>query len=194
MQIYILPHIWCNRRRNFSLTKKRALSYNIQKCCNKTLAIFKLDPTQSNMLQHVATGWPNASNTRHYFIVFILFFILQEIVAMLSLKPGQKVLDVGCGIGGSGFYMVKVWLDPFFLSLVEKAGYIRVQSSEHRAKPAKAVTPSAKLYCVQPFSGILSSFFLWIESEISEQVRWQVATEEPNKGFWTCQVPYVMLS
>ena len=28
---------------------------------------------------------------------------------MLSLKPGQKVLDVGCGIGGSGFYMVKVW-------------------------------------------------------------------------------------
>ena len=34
--------------------------------------------------------------------------ILQEIVAMLSLKAGQKVLDVGCGIGGSGFYMVKV--------------------------------------------------------------------------------------
>lgn len=31
----------------------------------------------------------------------------QEIVAMLSLKKGQKVLDVGCGIGGSGFFMVK---------------------------------------------------------------------------------------
>lgn len=28
---------------------------------------------------------------------------------MLSLKQGQKVLDVGCGIGGGAFYMVKVW-------------------------------------------------------------------------------------
>lgn len=27
---------------------------------------------------------------------------------MLNLKHGQDVLDVGCGIGGSAFYMVKV--------------------------------------------------------------------------------------
>ena len=127
----------------------------------------------------------------YIFIVFILFFILQEIVAMLSLKPGQKVLDVGCGIGGSGFYMVKVWLDPFFLSLVEKAGSIRVQSIE-LSQSCHAICQI--VLCATFFLGLLSSFFLWIESEISEQVRWQVATEEPNKGFWTCQVPYVMLS
>jgi len=28
-------------------------------------------------------------------------------VKILNLKPGSKVLDVGCGIGGSAFYMVK---------------------------------------------------------------------------------------
>lgn len=27
---------------------------------------------------------------------------------LLNLKPGQKVLDVGCGIGGGDFYMAKV--------------------------------------------------------------------------------------
>jgi len=31
----------------------------------------------------------------------------QEFCAMLDLKEGQKVLDVGCGIGGSAFHMVK---------------------------------------------------------------------------------------
>ncbi|KAK9067569.1 hypothetical protein SSX86_011680 [Deinandra increscens subsp. villosa] len=33
----------------------------------------------------------------------------KEFVAMLDLKPGQKVLDVGCGIGGGDFYMAETF-------------------------------------------------------------------------------------
>ncbi|URE23927.1 phosphoethanolamine N-methyltransferase [Musa troglodytarum] len=31
----------------------------------------------------------------------------KEFVAKLELKPGQKILDVGCGIGGGDFYMAE---------------------------------------------------------------------------------------
>ena len=32
------------------------------KCCTKNLTVFKFDLTSSNMLQHIATGWPNVRN------------------------------------------------------------------------------------------------------------------------------------
>lgn len=36
-----------------------------------------------------------------------LFHPLQEFLALLKLKPNEKVLDVGCGIGGGDFLMAE---------------------------------------------------------------------------------------
>ncbi|KAG2242135.1 hypothetical protein Bca52824_096023 [Brassica carinata] len=37
------------------------------------------------------------------------FETTKEFVAKMELKPGQKVLDVGCGIGGGDFYMAETF-------------------------------------------------------------------------------------
>uniref|UniRef100_A0A8C4QTT0 phosphoethanolamine N-methyltransferase n=1 Tax=Eptatretus burgeri TaxID=7764 RepID=A0A8C4QTT0_EPTBU len=33
----------------------------------------------------------------------------QELMSLLNLKPGEKVLDIGCGIGGPALYMAKAY-------------------------------------------------------------------------------------
>ncbi|XP_018115131.1 phosphoethanolamine methyltransferase [provisional] S homeolog isoform X1 [Xenopus laevis] len=33
----------------------------------------------------------------------------KEFISMLNLRPGQRVIDVGCGIGGGDFYMAKTY-------------------------------------------------------------------------------------
>ncbi|XP_056143616.1 phosphoethanolamine methyltransferase isoform X2 [Lampris incognitus] len=44
----------------------------------------------------------------------------KEFVDLLNLKPGQKVLDIGCGIGGGDFYMSKTFgVDVLGLDLSE---------------------------------------------------------------------------
>jgi ubiquinone/menaquinone biosynthesis C-methylase UbiE len=42
----------------------------------------------------------------------------QEFVKMLNLEPGQRVLDVGAGIGGSAFLMAEVLVQRSFLQLL----------------------------------------------------------------------------
>jgi len=46
----------------------RAFFHRVPTCCDTlgvvgpNLAIFKLEPTAANLLQHIVTSWPNARN------------------------------------------------------------------------------------------------------------------------------------
>lgn len=42
--------------------RKRVQLMQVQKCCTKNMPIFQFDPTPSNILQQIATGWPSVCN------------------------------------------------------------------------------------------------------------------------------------
>lgn len=57
-----------------------------------------------------------AENIGRYEFVFGKGFIspggpkaTEELVSRLELKPGSSVLDVGCGVGGSAFYIARTY-------------------------------------------------------------------------------------
>ena len=79
------------------------------KCCTKNLSIFKFDPTSSNMLQHIATGWPNACN-------ILCSTMLQNVsLKCWSVWPGlitYNVLHVSEPIELIEVEIVTVFLEP----------------------------------------------------------------------------------
>ncbi|KAM9795263.1 phosphoethanolamine methyltransferase [Neosynchiropus ocellatus] len=61
----------------------------------------------------------------------------KEFVDMLNLKPGQKVLDVGCGIGGGDFYMAKTFgVEVLGLDLSENMVDIALQRATNQGIPS----------------------------------------------------------
>uniref|UniRef100_A0A8C6U7R7 phosphoethanolamine N-methyltransferase n=1 Tax=Neogobius melanostomus TaxID=47308 RepID=A0A8C6U7R7_9GOBI len=65
----------------------------------------------------------------------------KEFVDLLNLKPGQKVLDVGCGIGGGDFYMAKKYgVEVLGLDLSENMVEIAIE------RAAKENLPSVWFY------------------------------------------------
>ncbi|XP_068596626.1 phosphoethanolamine methyltransferase [Brachionichthys hirsutus] len=61
----------------------------------------------------------------------------KEFVDLLNLKPGQKVLDVGCGIGGGDFYMAKTFgVDVLGLDLSENMVNIAVKRAVTEKLPS----------------------------------------------------------
>ena len=70
----------------------RTTSCNIQNVAQKKLTFFKFDPTSSNMLQHIATGWPNVCN-------MLCPTMLQDVALKCCerlAKPLRKILSPTC--------------------------------------------------------------------------------------------------
>jgi len=60
----------------------------------------------------------------------------KEFVDLLNLKPGQKVLDIGCGIGGGDFYMAKTFgVEVLGLDLSENMVDIAIERAAAEKMP-----------------------------------------------------------
>ncbi|XP_029021153.1 uncharacterized protein LOC114864458 isoform X1 [Betta splendens] len=61
----------------------------------------------------------------------------KEFVDLLNLRPGQKVLDVGCGIGGGDFYMAKTFgVEVLGLDLSDNMVEIAMQRAANEKLPS----------------------------------------------------------
>lgn len=72
-----------------------------------------------------------------------------EFVAKLDLKPGQKVLDVGCGIGGGDFYMANTFgVSVLGIDLSTNMVFRAMEQFPHSFSPditAQATLPAADI-------------------------------------------------
>ncbi|KAJ6387327.1 hypothetical protein OIU78_017112 [Salix suchowensis] len=75
----------------------------------------------------------------------------KEFVEKLDLKPGQKVLDVGCGIGGGDFYMA----EKFDVDVVGIDLSINMISF--------ALEPGTPFLHIQDKPALFRSFFKWLK-------------------------------
>lgn len=74
---------------------------------------------------HSGAPWSGADTTK-------------EFVSTLGLQAGQKVLDVGCGIGGGDFYMA----DEFDVDVYGIDLSVNMVSAAPRPLPGTACAPS----------------------------------------------------
>lgn len=91
--------------------------------------------------------YSNASITRHEKIFGAGYVgtggqkTTTEFVAKLELQPGQRVLDVGCGIGGGDFYMANVFgVSVLGIDLSTNTVFRAMEQFPHSFQPAPGAT------------------------------------------------------